>query len=446
MPKVPSWWADPTTRNEKELKTFFANTLSTAAKRVLWDGFRELRDEKLVSPLVKYLIKNNDTPEILVENYYNKRLSIAQRTANEFTNGTVTIDLFSNGVVGGNAHSAVVPTNKGKPPGQPEGMDSHGDYYSPGVKVATPKKTESNFLATPNQLFIELTFQFVVTSLTLYSVWDVLGAEAESLSRYLFYNKKTIPEERYKKLKEINQGLIDTVAAIQDSYTSLPIWQDYENIAGQFYSNFKFKDLLIKALDADRGSRDPLKNLIELYISVDKPLYNPQWYTTYAAALEGGNGFPTFAIQGLSYAEKTSKPNALSNYPYGSSEYYTILIEEPVQMDTLYLLGAAVNGDQSGDFIINYADGTQEPFNQIFTDWANNTNSTQPLDTNNLYQGETLLYTFPFYAHKSKAKNYNRYLFGYSFDLDPSLEVESIVMPGNYNIRILGASYSPPVS
>jgi hypothetical protein len=444
MPKVPSWWADPTTRNEKELKTFFSNTMSLAAKRVLWDGFQELRDEQLVSPLVKYLIKNNDTPEKLVESYYKKRLSIAQRTANEFTNGTVTIDLFSNGY-GNNAQIVVAPTTVGVPSVY-GGMDNNGDYYDPGVKEATNKKTEPNFLGTPNQLFIELTFQFVVTSLTLYSVWDVLGAEAVSLSKYLYYNKKRIPENKYKILKEINQGLIDTVAAIQDSYTSLPIWQDYKNIAGQFYSSFESKDLLIAALDQTNGRSNPLEYLIGWYKSLDKPFNNSQWYTTYAAALEGGNGFPTFAINGLSYAYSKLRASAISSYPYGVSEYSTILIEEPVQMDTLYLLGAAANGDQMGDFIINYSDGTQDTFTQSFTDWANNTNSTQPLDTNSLYPGETLLYTFPFYAHKSKAKNYNRYLFGYSFDLDPSLEVESIYMPYNYNIRMLGASYSPPIS
>lgn len=111
----------------------------------------------------------------------------------------------------------------------------------------------------------------------------------------------------------------------------------------------------------------------------------------------------------------------------------------PEAIDSLYVLAAASNGNQvNQDIIVYYTNGTYKTFTQSFTDWANNGNA---LLSESLYPNETQVFTGDYRNQLGNAKSKTRYMFGYEFDLDDTLEVDRIQFAFNDNVKLFAASY-----
>jgi hypothetical protein len=127
-------------------------------------------------------------------------------------------------------------------------------------------------------------------------------------------------------------------------------------------------------------------------------------------------------------------------------------------MNVLYLLGAGANGSQSGDLIINFADGTQPlTYSLEFTDWANSSNTKSkkqaqlsvgsvPFINDDKNGIEIVLKQFKTYITTNKhgdgiAEDYWRYIFGYGINVDSQSPVSSIDFNFSDNVKILAASY-----
>lgn len=102
--------------------------------------------------------------------------------------------------------------------------------------------------------------------------------------------------------------------------------------------------------------------------------------------------------------------------------------------DKLYIAAAGSNGNQSGDIILNWADGSSSTtWSQEFSDWRNNGSSTAPAGVPNqevIIQGQVVNQT----GTATKDPNW---IYGYSYDLGGKI-LDSITLPDNDNIGILG--------
>jgi hypothetical protein len=100
------------------------------------------------------------------------------------------------------------------------------------------------------------------------------------------------------------------------------------------------------------------------------------------------------------------------------------------QFTTLSLLGAAANGDQTSQtFIVKYTDGTTSTFTQNLSDWE-----TGPAG----YPGESIAATM---AYRDLSNGTTQtgpfYLYGYSFAINSSKTVSSLILPANSNVVIV---------
>jgi hypothetical protein len=106
------------------------------------------------------------------------------------------------------------------------------------------------------------------------------------------------------------------------------------------------------------------------------------------------------------------------------------------QFTALRLLGTGVNGDQLSQTIkVNYADGTSSTFTQTFSNWLNASQNVA---------GQQIALTTA-YRNKSTGVADSRAfnLYGYSFALDGTRTVSSLVLPANSNVAILAATLTP---
>ncbi len=105
---------------------------------------------------------------------------------------------------------------------------------------------------------------------------------------------------------------------------------------------------------------------------------------------------------------------------------------------TLYLLGAAVGGNQAAQhFVVTYTDGTTTTFTQSVSDWA----------TPQSYAGESVaLEMADRVTSKGTLDAGPFYLYGYSFALNPAKTVQSLELPANKNIIVLGLALKPASS
>ena len=110
---------------------------------------------------------------------------------------------------------------------------------------------------------------------------------------------------------------------------------------------------------------------------------------------------------------------------------------------TLLMIGAAANGNQTDQSItLTFTDGSTTTWTQSFTDWANsNSNkhnsppSTSTLEATN----EALVATTTWVNYVgNNQSNHNRFVYGYSFDIPAGKTLESITLPNNSNVGILG--------
>ncbi|MGH7171336.1 MAG: hypothetical protein ACRELG_13740 [Gemmataceae bacterium] len=84
-------------------------------------------------------------------------------------------------------------------------------------------------------------------------------------------------------------------------------------------------------------------------------------------------------------------------------------------------------------FTVHYTDGTEQTFTQSFSEW----------EASQSYSGESVVQTMPYLdVYNGTEKTGTWYLYGYSFTLDSSKEVESITLPSQYNINIFAMTLS----
>ena len=111
-------------------------------------------------------------------------------------------------------------------------------------------------------------------------------------------------------------------------------------------------------------------------------------------------------------------------------------ISLPVGMyQTLSFLAAGVNGNQPDQtFTVTYTDGTTQTFTQSISDWF----------TPQGYTGESTAVTMPYRNTSSGGQDDRSFnLYGYQFTLDSSKSVQSISLPSDGNVEIVGMNLTP---
>jgi len=105
------------------------------------------------------------------------------------------------------------------------------------------------------------------------------------------------------------------------------------------------------------------------------------------------------------------------------------------KFSSLRLLAVALNGSQEmQNFIVNYADGTSSPFTQSLSDWSETGNAkgeSVAAEMTHRVTGDGGKDANPFYTH------------AYSFPLDPGKAVQSISLPANRDVVVLGITLVP---
>jgi lysophospholipase L1-like esterase len=105
------------------------------------------------------------------------------------------------------------------------------------------------------------------------------------------------------------------------------------------------------------------------------------------------------------------------------------------QFSTLSLLGVAVNGNQTSQtFKVNYTNGTSSTFTQSLSDWEAGPQH---------YSGESTAFTMSYKNSSNGTQGTGPfYLYGYSFAINSSLTVSSLVLPANANVVIVAVDLS----
>ncbi len=102
----------------------------------------------------------------------------------------------------------------------------------------------------------------------------------------------------------------------------------------------------------------------------------------------------------------------------------------PGPFNTLQILATAVNGSQAAQtFTVTYSDSSTAMFTQSFSDWANQQS----------YSGETRLFTMSYRDQSSGgSQTLNVSVDGYLFTLDQTKTLQSITLPSDSNLILLG--------
>jgi hypothetical protein len=110
---------------------------------------------------------------------------------------------------------------------------------------------------------------------------------------------------------------------------------------------------------------------------------------------------------------------------------------------TLLMIGAAANGNQNNQPItLTFTDGSTTTWTQSFTDWANGNsskNNSPPSAATLEATNEALVATTTWVNQVGNNQSgYNRFVYGYSFDIPAGKTLASITLPSNRNVGILG--------
>jgi alpha-L-fucosidase 2 len=102
----------------------------------------------------------------------------------------------------------------------------------------------------------------------------------------------------------------------------------------------------------------------------------------------------------------------------------------PGVFSTLNILAYAIYGDQASQtFQVNYTNGTHSTVTQSISDWGIPGN----------YSGETKVATVAYRnTYTGGETTYTTYIYGYTLPVNNGLTVESITLPANNNVRVLG--------
>jgi hypothetical protein len=118
---------------------------------------------------------------------------------------------------------------------------------------------------------------------------------------------------------------------------------------------------------------------------------------------------------------------------------------------TLLLIGAGANGNQTDqEFTLKFTDGSTATWTQSFTDWRNNTatDNPPPSGTELASTGEAVVAATNVINQvgnqAGSASNPARaYVYGYSYDIPAGKTLESITLPNNSDVGILGMALIP---
>jgi hypothetical protein len=110
---------------------------------------------------------------------------------------------------------------------------------------------------------------------------------------------------------------------------------------------------------------------------------------------------------------------------------------------TLLMIGAAANGNQADQPItLTFTDGSTAQWTQTFTDWANGNgdkNNSPPSAAELEATNEALVATTTWVNQVGNNQSkYNRFVYGYNFDIPAGKTLASITLPSNRNVGILG--------
>jgi hypothetical protein len=102
---------------------------------------------------------------------------------------------------------------------------------------------------------------------------------------------------------------------------------------------------------------------------------------------------------------------------------------------TLLLLATGVQGNQPNqNFVVTYTDGGSTTFTQSLSDWF----------TPQGYTGETVALAMPYRLTATGAEDIRTFnLYGYAFALNNTRTVQSIKLPGNRDVVVLGVTLVP---
>lgn len=110
----------------------------------------------------------------------------------------------------------------------------------------------------------------------------------------------------------------------------------------------------------------------------------------------------------------------------------TIDIEDG-KYSEIRILGSSTNGSNSGDFTVNYTDGTSDVVNVTMEDWCNGTSNQKIVQTMD-------------YRHDKNVNDnqyINNYIFAYYILADTNKTISSIKLPNNSSMHVLAMTLKP---
>ncbi len=113
----------------------------------------------------------------------------------------------------------------------------------------------------------------------------------------------------------------------------------------------------------------------------------------------------------------------------------TIALTPAGHFSRLEILAFAVNGAQENqNFMVTFADGSNQTFTQSMSDWA------QP----DSYPGESVAITMNYRNQSDGSKDENAfYVYTYTFDVNSRKTLQSLKLPDNNNIKVFALALVP---
>ena len=153
-----------------------------------------------------------------------------------------------------------------------------------------------------------------------------------------------------------------------------------------------------------------------------------------SASLDGG---------GYSFSSQTLPPNPVGAdvvFRFGPANAPDAVTSATIQLpkgrfSSLKLLAVAVEGNQEAQsFTVHYADGSSSSFVQSFSDWSGGGG----------YPGESIAVQTPYRLIADGSKDGNPFnIFAYSFQLDAAKTLQSLTLPANRDVLVLGVTLVP---
>jgi hypothetical protein len=155
-----------------------------------------------------------------------------------------------------------------------------------------------------------------------------------------------------------------------------------------------------------------------------------------------GSAVPSTGLDGGGYAYSATLLGASVSwggvsFTIGAAGSLNVMSSTTLNLPTandseLYLLATGVNGNQANqNFIVTYTDGTTSTFTQSLSDWFTPAN----------FAGESIAQTQDYRLNPDgSTDNRTLYVYGYHFALNTAKQVQSLTLPNNSNVVVLGVT------